>query len=84
VISIRNEPDETRLASTIGAEVILTETRFSIRIGGQGWGAGIAYRAPRLVATGGQRVMVRDYVLLARLVSLVLIILCMTLRRTSK
>jgi hypothetical protein len=84
VISIRNEPNETRLTSTIGADVILTETRFSIRVGGKRWGAGMAYQGPRSVASGEHRVVMRDYVFLARLVSLVVVVLCMTLRRTPK
>lgn len=79
MISIRNTLNEERVAG-----MVLSETRFSIRLGRDGWGAGIAYRAPRSISSDGQRVVIRDYLLLARLVSLVLMLLCVTIRRVSK
>lgn len=79
MISIKNEVSETRVAG-----VVFSETHFSIRIGGDEWGAGLAYRAPRSASQAGRRIAIRDYVLLARLASLVLVFLCMTIRRTSK
>lgn len=79
MISIRNAANEERVAG-----MVLSETHFSIRLGTDGWGGGIAYRAPRSISSDGQRVVIRDYVLLARLASLVLVFLCMTIRRVSK
>jgi hypothetical protein len=79
VISIRNAANEERVAG-----MVLSETHFSIRVGTDGWGAGIAYRAPRSISRDGQRVIIRDYVLGARLASLILVFLCVTIRRVSK
>ncbi len=79
MISIRNAVNERRVAG-----LVLNETHFSIRVGGGNWGAGIAYRAPRSVSRDGQRVIIRDYVLLTRLASLILLFLCMSIRRGSK
>lgn len=79
MISIRNAANETPVAG-----MVLSETHFSIRVGRVGWGAGIAYRAPRSISSDGQRVVIRDYLLLARLASLVLMLLCVTIRRVSK
>ena len=79
MISIRNAVNERRVAG-----LVLNETHLSIRVGGRSWGAGIAYQAPRSVSSGGQHVIIRDYVLLARLASLILLFLCMSVRRGSK
>jgi hypothetical protein len=79
VISIRNTVNEQRIAG-----LVLSATDFSVRVGGDGWGAGVGYRAPRTVSSEGQHVTIRDYVLLVRLASLVLLVLCMTMRRASK
>ena len=79
MISIKNALNEERVAG-----IVLSATHFSIRVGGDGWGAGIAYRAPRSISSDGQRVIIRDYVLLARLASLALMLFCVTIRRVSK
>ena len=79
MISIRNAVNERRVAG-----LVLKETHFSIRVGGRSWGAGIAYRAPRSVSSDGQHVIIRDYVLLARLASLILMFLGIAIRRGSK
>jgi hypothetical protein len=79
VISIRNTANEQRIAG-----LVLSETNFSVRVGGEGWGVGIAYRAPRSASNDGQHVNIRDYVLLARLASLILLFLFMAIRRGSK
>ena len=78
MISIRNAANERRVG-----ELVLTETHFSIRVGGDTWGAGIAYRAPRSVSHAGRRVPIHDYVLLARL-ALLALLMSMAMRRTSK
>jgi hypothetical protein len=78
VISIRNAANEKRVAG-----LVLNETHFSIRVSGGNRGAGIAYRAPRSVSRDGQHVIIHDYVLLARLASLVLLFVCITIRRVS-
>jgi hypothetical protein len=79
VISIRNTANEQRIAG-----LVLTETNFSVRVGGEGWGVGIAYRAPRSASSDGQHVIIRDYVLLVRLASLILLFFFMSVRRGSK
>lgn len=79
MISIRNAVNEKRFAG-----MVVSETHFSIRVGRDGWGAGIAYRAPRSISSDGQRVIIRDYVLLARLASLVVVFLCVAIRRVNK
>ena len=84
MISLGNRTNETRVVDPTGAEVVLTENYLSIRVGGEGWGAGIAYRAPRSVSHEGRRVSIRDYVLLTRLVLLAIVAFCITIRRATK
>jgi hypothetical protein len=84
MISIGNETNETRVVDPTGAELVLTENLLSIRVGGEGWAAGIAYRVPRSVSNDRQRITIRDYTLLARLGSLAIVILCITIRRATR
>ena len=78
MISIRNAADEWQVG-----ELVLSETYFSIRVGGDGWGAGVAYRAPRSVSQAGRRVPIRDYIMSARVISLVVVVLFVITRRVS-